>query len=63
MRMYYTIIRDGDYGRYVDHKQPSTMTVAATEPDSKFSGLYDASGNNSRTRTEPIGFIHYRDAV
>lgn len=57
-RMYYTI----DDDRYISHKVPPTMTVAATEPESRFSGLYDANGNKlcSTQKPQPIGFIHPR---
>ncbi len=57
-RMYYTWVDD----HYVHGKQPPTMTVAATEPESRFSGLYDANGNKlySTQKPEPIGFIHPR---
>ena len=57
-RMYYTIDDDS----YIPHKAPPTMTVAATEPESRFSGLYDVNGNKlySSQRPGPIGFIHPR---
>jgi hypothetical protein len=59
--MYYTI----DDERYIPHKPPSTMTVSTAEPESEFSGLYDAGGNKpySAPKREPIGFIHPRDAA
>lgn len=61
MRMYYTWVDR----HYVDSVDVPTMTVASSEPESKFSGLYDAWGNKlySLQRPEPVGFIHYRDAA
>jgi hypothetical protein len=55
MRLYYTVINH----EYIDSKPTPSMTVMSQEPQEKFSGLYDASGNKlyAVERCEPIGFI------